>query len=70
MLENIKASKIRVRWQLREVHKVTQWKDNCVYRTRSIGMISCDIDYAHALQRNPNIIVGSISTRISKLVNG
>jgi hypothetical protein len=69
MYPAIKASTVRVRWQLREVHKVTQWKDGCVYRTRSLGIISCTPEYAAAL-RSHDIMVGSVSTRVMKLVGG
>lgn len=71
MLESIKASKIRVRWNLREFHRVTEWKAGCVYRTRTLGMVVCTPEYADALRvAHKNLIVGPVSTRITKLVNG
>lgn len=67
MLEAIKTSSFRVKWNLREVHAVTQWKDDCVYRTRSLGVISCTPEYADFLRSiSRNIIVGPVSTRISR----
>lgn len=70
MYENIRASRFQIRWNLREVHKVTQWKDGCIYRTKSLGIIACTPEYSDSLRvNNPNIIVGPVSTRVSKLVN-
>ncbi len=66
MLEQIKASNFKVKWNLREVHKVTQWKDDCVYRTKSLGMIVCLSDYK--LLSGKDIQIGSVSTKISKLM--
>ena len=67
MLPQIKASNWKVKWNLREVHLVTQWKSGCVYRTKSIGIISCDSDYADYLRSlNKNVIVGPISTSVSR----
>jgi len=48
---------------LREVFKITQWKDGCVYRTKSVGFAWVTFDY------NPpndgNLIFNAVSTRIS-----
>jgi len=63
MLDTIKACSFRVKWNLREVHKVTQWKDGCVYRTKSLGMIVCLPDYKLL---NQDVQIGSVSTKISK----
>lgn len=67
MLDNIKQSSYRVKMNLREVHKVTQWKDGCIYRTKSIGMIICKPDYEF-LTKNKNIQLGPVSTKVSKLL--
>jgi hypothetical protein len=70
MYESIKSSRFRIRGQLREVHKVTQWKEDCIYRTKSIGIISCTPDYADYLRlSDKNILVGSISTKLDKIIN-
>jgi len=63
-LDAIKASSWQVRWNLREVHKVTQWKDDCVYRTKSLGYLVCTVQYAEALQHG-DIFVGPPSTRVT-----
>jgi 6-phosphogluconate dehydrogenase len=69
MLTQIKASNWRVKWNLREIHLVTQWKSGCIYRTKSIGMISCTDDYASWLRsKSKNVIVGPVSTSVSKLL--
>lgn len=68
MFEEIKKCKIRVRWQLREVHKITQYKEGCVYRTKSLGMIVCEPLYQFLDMTD--IQLGSVSTRISKEING
>lgn len=61
----IKASSFRVKWNLREVHKITQWKDDCVYRTRSLGLVVCMPDYK-LLGESKNYMIGSVSTRVTK----
>ena len=63
MLEAIKASRFKVKWNLREIHKVTQWKDDCIYRTRSLGMIVCLPDYQLP---SKDYILGPVSTKISR----
>ena len=67
VLEQIKSSSWRVKWQLREVHKITQWKSGCVYRTKLLGMIVCDTAYADHL-RALGFIVGPVSTSVSRLI--
>lgn len=64
-LDNIKASSFKVKWNVREVHKVTQWKDDCVYRTKSLGLIVCLSDY-QLLGDSKAIMLGSVSTKVSK----
>lgn len=64
-LDAIKASSFRVKWNLREVHKVTQWKDGCVYRTKSIGLIVCKPDYK-LLGDEKNIQIGAASTSVTR----
>ncbi len=66
MLEAIKASRYRVKHNLREIHKITQWKDGCIYATKSIGMLVCTPEYADALRATGKYQVGPVSTRISK----
>lgn len=63
-LDAIKSSSYRVKWNLREIHKITQYKDDCVYRTRSLGLIVCKPDYQLLTQKD--IMVSAISTKISK----
>jgi hypothetical protein len=66
VLESIKQSSWRVKWNLREIFKVTQWKDDCVYRTRSLGMLVCTREYADSLGADKDIIITPVSTKISK----
>lgn len=67
MFEQIKQSSLKVRWNLCEVHKITEWKDGCVYRTKSLGIISCSPEYGKYLKTiSPNIIVGPVSTKITR----
>ena len=69
MLDNIRKSSFKVKWNLREVHIITEWKNDCVYRTKSIGMIVCSPEYVDMLRaKSRNIIVGPVSTRISKMM--
>lgn len=68
MLEQIKSSKLKVRWNLRELFKVTEWKDGCVYRTRSLGFIVCESDYFNDLR--PEYMLCPVSTKVTKLING
>jgi 6-phosphogluconate dehydrogenase len=64
-LDQIKASSHKVKWNLREVHKVTQWKEGCVYRTKSLGLIVCAPDYK--LLGDPKAIqVGPPSTSVTR----
>lgn len=66
MLEAIKASRYSVKLNLREVHKITEWKDGCIYATKSIGMLVCTPEYADMLRASKQIQVGPVSTRISR----
>jgi hypothetical protein len=69
-LEAIKASRWQVRYNLREVHKVTQWKAGCVYRTKSLGMIVCAPDYQLLGQADtPGLTIGSVSTAVSRMLS-
>lgn len=70
-LPTIKASKYRVYSQVREVHKVIQWKEGCVFRTRSMGMIVCSPEYAASLiyTSKGDIQVGPVSTRVSRYLS-
>ena len=63
-LETIKASNWKVKGNLREVHKVIQWKDDCIYRTKSLGLIVCARDY-NLLGNAKDIQIGSCSTKIT-----
>jgi len=66
-LDQIKASSFRVKWNLREIWLITQWKDGCVYRTRSLGIVACSPEHADWMRTTiPNIIVGSVSTKVSQ----
>lgn len=49
---------------LREVHEVTQWKEGCIYKTKSIGFAWVTLDYVPS--DNKNIIYGSISSKLSQ----
>jgi len=60
----LKSASFKVKWNLREVYKVTQWKDDCVYRTRSLGFIVCPSDYQ--LLGGQNYSINSVSTSISR----
>lgn len=64
MLDNIKRMSFRAKWNLREVHKVTQYKEGCIYRTKSLGMIICLSEYQ--LLNMKDIQIGPISTRITR----
>jgi len=64
MYDEIKKMPIRVRWQIRNVYKITQYKDGCVYRTRSLGYIVCEPLYQ--LLNMKDIQFGSISTKMLK----
>lgn len=65
--EEIKKCKIRVRWQVRNVYKITQYKEGCVYRTKSLGLIVCEPLYQ--LLDMKDIQFGSVSTKITKEIN-
>jgi len=65
MLEQIKKSSFKIKWNLREVHKITERKSGCVYKTKSIGMIVCLPDYK-LLGEQKNIMIGSVSTKVTK----
>ena len=77
MLDQIRKSSLKVRWNLREIHIVTQWKSGCVYRTRSLGMIVCAPGYFEEVilkrldpSKAKNYMVGPVSTEITRLING
>lgn len=62
MFEQLRKMRYGVQMRLREVHKVTEWRDGCVYRTKSLGYIVCNHDY-----RLPGVQIGSVSTRITRM---
>ena len=62
-LEEIKRLRFRTRMQLREVHKIVEWKDGCIYRTKSLGMIICPSDY-----KLDGVMIGPVSTKVSRLI--
>lgn len=64
MFEQLKKCSLKIRYQLREVYKITQYKDNCVWRTKSLGYIVCGPDYR--LLNMKDIQIGSVSTKISR----
>ena len=59
----IMTLKPRLRHLVREAHLVTQWREGCVYRTRSLGFIVCDWNYK-LLGRDGQI--GSVSTKVTR----
>lgn len=65
MFPELKKMRVGVRMRLRQVHKVTQWKSGCVYRTKPIGYIVCEPDYK-LLDTSNNIQIGSVSTKVSR----
>ena len=66
-IQFLKRSSFRLQWKLREVHKVIQFKDGCVYRTRALGYIICEPEYVHHLNSKPGVItLGSVSTSVSR----
>ena len=60
----LKRSSFRIKWNLREVHKITTWKDGYIYGTKSVGYIICAPEYADYL-RTRDTQVGPVSTRIT-----
>ena len=64
MFEQIKKCRPRVKYQLREVHKITQYKKGCVYKTKSLGFIVCEPLYQFTDMTD--IQLGAVSTKISK----
>lgn len=64
-LQWLKTQSFKIKWNLREVHKVTQWKDGCVYRTKSIGFLICGPDYRLL---SDEAQIGSVSTSITKAI--
>jgi hypothetical protein len=62
-LSAIKSSSHRVKWNLREVYRVTEYKDGCVYRTKSLGYIVCLPDYKFL---NSEAKLSAPSTKITR----
>lgn len=66
-LKFFKSTGFRIKWNLRQLHKVTEWKSGCVYRTRSLGYVVCSPEYAMDLRvANKAIQVGPVSTSVSR----
>ena len=62
VIDRLKSKSFQVRMHLRELYIITQWKDGCIYKTRSLGFIVCKPDY---LRLERDIILASLSTKIS-----
>ena len=63
----LKRQSFRVKWNVRQIHKVTEWKSGCVYRTRTLGFLVCTPEYAMDLRvANKAIQVGPLSTSITR----
>lgn len=66
MFEEIKKCGFRIKWNLRQVYKITQYKDGCIYRTKSLGYIVCKPEYQ--LLNMEDIQIGTVSTKVSNLL--
>jgi len=65
-LPTIKKSNYRVKMGIHEIFRVTKWRGNQVFDTRSLGMISCSDDYVAMLRQDRNIIVACASTWVMR----
>jgi hypothetical protein len=63
-LSAIKSSSLKTRWNLRQVYKIVEYKQGCVYRTKSLGYIVCLPDYKFLNQTD--IQLHPPSTKVSK----
>ncbi len=63
MSQNATMYRYLIRGQLRNIHIVTEYRDQCVYRTRGVGYAVMSSD-APALK--PNAIAASVSTRVAQ----
>ncbi len=61
-IQRFRAERFRIRWSLREVWVVTEWRDDCVYRTRSLGYAVLPDDY----QLPREYLVTPISTKFMR----
>jgi hypothetical protein len=57
-----RTMRYRVQMRLREIYKVTEWRDGCVYRVRSLGFMCVPDGYTFP----SGIQVGSLSTKYSR----
>ena len=61
----LKSQSFRVKWNAREMYKVTEYRGGCVYKTRSLGYIVCTPEYARELL-TCTVSDSPLSTSISK----
>jgi len=64
-LTELKKCNFRVRMNIRGVYKIIQWKEGCVYKTKSIGFIVCKSDYQF-LSSETTYQLSSVSTKITR----
>jgi len=62
-LDWLKNQPFTIKWNLRSVYKITEWKNGCIYRTRSVGYIICLSDYKFL---NDSATLNSVSTSITR----
>lgn len=60
----LKKMRYSVRMRVREVFKITEWKDDCVWKTKSLGLIVCNPDYK--LLDSKDYQIYSASTKVTK----
>lgn len=65
---NSTTLKYNVRGQLKQVHIVTEWRDGCVYRTKSLGLVVAST-YQPCVQASA-AMVGPISTADTRRLMG
>ena len=51
---------------LRQVFKITQWKDGCVFKTKPVGYCWLTIGYNY--QHDSNLIYSSVSTSLTQKI--
>jgi hypothetical protein len=62
-MQAIKNSNFRVRWNLRQVYKIVEYRKGCVYKTKNLGYIVCLRDYKFL--DNTDIEIHPPSTKVS-----
>jgi hypothetical protein len=63
---NPTTKKYSPRGMLREVYLVTEFRDGCVYKTKSIGFVVASSYAPNPCVKHPEGILSSISTKDSK----